>query len=269
MDPRVLWYDMTSDPISYAEERLDLIESLLGIAREKNATEGESYHQLRDAYIVMLAQFARSITVLSRYIGGVYVNRSVVGQTGATTPFIPVSLADQQRAMAGLAEHLFAPDAFSASADLYSHLQEQRRLWNFWGETEDQKVHEWTLALQRGVLAQLLHPTVMTRITDSRLFGNEYPLAESMNDLTNAIFAEDQRGEVNTFRQNLQLEYVSRLIDIVTGDDGYDYPSRSMALYYLRTIERMMDRKRRGNTETRAHTNNILYVIRRALEGED
>ena len=268
MDPRILWYDMTSDPIGYAEERLTLIEGLLGIAREKQTTEGESYHELRDAYVVMLAQFSRSITVLSRYIGGVYINRSVVGQPGAETPFVPVSLTDQQRVMAGLATHLFAPDALSASADLYSHLQEQRRLWNFYNETEDPKVHEWILALQRGVLAHLLHPTVMTRITDSRLFGNEYPLADFMTDLTDAIFAEDLRGDVNTFRQNLQLEYVSRLIDVATGNDSYDYPSQSMALYHLRTIERMMDSKRRGNIETRAHTDNILYVIGRALEGE-
>ena len=210
MDPRILWYDMTSDPVGYADERLALISNLLDLAREKNATEGESYHELRDAYVVMLAQIARSVTVLSRQIGGVYINRSVVGQAGASTPFAPVSLEQQQRAMAGLALHLFAPDALSASADLYSHLQEQRRLWNFWGETEDPKVHEWLLALQRGVLAHLLHPTVMTRITDARLYGNEYPLADVMADLTDAIFSADLRGDVNTFRQNLQLEYTYR-----------------------------------------------------------
>ncbi len=266
MDPRVLWYDMTSDPIGYADERLDLIKGLLGIAREKNATEGDSYHELRDAYIVMLGQIARSITVLSRYVGGVYINRSVIGQPGATTPFVPVSLADQQRAMDRLSSHLFAPDAFLASADLYSHLQEQRRLWNFWGETEDPKVHEWFLSLQQGVLAHLLHPTVMTRITDSRLYGNEYGLADAMQDLTDAIFAEDLRGDVTTFRQNLQLEYVTRLTRIVSGDGDYDYPSQSIALFHLRSIEDMLDGKRRGNTETRAHTENILYVIRRALE---
>jgi len=268
MDPRVLWYDMTSDPIGYAEERLGLIEDLLIIARDKNAAEGESYHQLRDAYVVMLAQFARSITVMSRYIGGVYINRSVVGQAGATTPFTPVSLDDQRRAMAGLAAHLFAPNAFAGSAELYSHLQEQRRLWNFYGETEDPKIHEWLLALQRGVLTHLLHPNVMTRITDSRLYGNEYALTDLMADLTDAVFTEDLRGDVNTFRQNLQLEYVSKLIDVVSDDDDYDYPSQSIALYHLRTIEEMMDGRRRGDIETQAHTDNVLYVIRRALEGE-
>ncbi|MGI9259686.1 MAG: hypothetical protein ACR2QQ_12695, partial [Gammaproteobacteria bacterium] len=82
-----------------------------------------------------------------------------------------------------------------------------------------------------------------------------------------SIFAADMRGDVSTFRQNLQLEYVNRLIRILDNDD-YDYPSQSMALYQLREIEDMMDSKRRGNTETRAHTQSILYVIERALNND-
>ena len=265
MDPRVHWYDLSSDPVGYAEARLNLIEDLLDTARTRNATDGESWHQLRDAYGVLLAQFSRSVSVLTHHIGGVYVNRSVVGQSGAGIPFVPVGLADQQRAMDGLGGYLFAPDALSGSGELYSYLQAQRRLWDWFGQTEDPKIHEWLLSVQRGVLAHLLHPTVMTRITDSRLYGNEYELADMMQDLTDAIFEADRRSDVNTFRQNLQVEYVSRLTDIVTGED-HDYPSQSMALYQLREIERMLRARRSGNLETRAHGQNILYIIRRALE---
>ena len=267
MDPRVHWYDLSSDPVGYADDRLKLIEELLGTAKEKNSTEGESYHQLRDAYVVLLNQFSRSISVLEHQIGGVYVNRSVAGQPGADVPFMPVSLEDQQRAMDGLSNHLFAPSAFEGSEELYGYLQAQRRLWNFWGDTEDPKLHRWLLSIQRGVLAHLLHPTVMTRITDSRLYGNDYALADMMEDLTAAIFDADRRGDVNTFRQNLQVEYVTRLTDVVNGGD-HDYPSQSMALYQLRQVEQMLRGKRSGNLETRAHTQNILYIIRRALEDE-
>ena len=267
MDPRVHWYDLSSDPVGYADDRLNLIEELLGTAKEKNSTEGESYHQLRDAYVVLLNQFSRSISVLEHQIGGVYVNRSVAGQPGADVPFMPVSLEDQQRAMDGLSNHLFAPSAFEGSEELYGFLQAQRRLWNFWGDTEDPKLHRWLLSIQRGVLAHLLHPTVMTRITDSRLYGNDYALADMMEDLTAAIFDADRRGDVNTFRQNLQVEYVTRLTDVVNGGD-HDYPSQSMALYQLRQVEQMLRGKRSGNLETRAHTQNILYIIRRALEDE-
>jgi hypothetical protein len=268
-DPRIHWYDMSSDPVGYAEERLGLIEALMGTAKDKLSRDGESYHELRDAYGILLAQFARSINVLAHHVGGVYVNRSIVGQPGAQTPFVPVTLADQQRAMAGLANHLFSPTALSAPGELYSHLQAQRRLWNLLDETEDPKLHEWLLAIQRGVLAHLLHPTVMTRITDSRLYGNQYPLADVMQDLTDAIFAEDLRGDVNTFRQNLQLEYVTKLTEIATGEaEDYDYPSQSMALFHLRGIERTLRNRRRGDVETQAHTVNVLYVIANALDAD-
>ena len=267
MDPRVHWYDMTNEPIRYAEERLDLIESLLRTAQEKNISEGESYQELRDAYVIMLSQFSRSIGVIAHQIGAIYINRSVVGQADAKIPFVPVDLKTQQYAMSVLIEYLFAPDILSASENLYAHLQEQRRLWNFIGKTEDPKVHRWILSVQKNVLGHLLHPTVMTRITDSRLYGNEYELSDMMGDLTDGVFNEDLRGDVNTFRQNLQTEYVSTLIDIISGSE-HDYPSKSMALYQIRNIERILSNKRRGNIETRAHTGNILYIIQKALDKE-
>ncbi|HEX9876933.1 MAG TPA: zinc-dependent metalloprotease [Gammaproteobacteria bacterium] len=267
VDPRIQWYDMSSDPIGYAVERLGLIEELFGRAIDKHSTPGRSFHELRDAYVVMLAQVARSVNVLARQVGGVYVNRSVVGQDGAQIPFEPVSVADQRRAMEAIAEHLFAPTALATPTDLYNHLQEQRRLWNFWDETEDPKIHEWVLAIQRGALNHFLHPRVMTRITDSRLYGNEYALSDMMQDLTDAIFAADIRDDVNSFRQNLQTEYVTRLIGIREGDD-YDYASKSIALFQLRNIEGMLGRKRGGDLETRAHTQNLLYMIERLLEGD-
>ncbi|MDH3418743.1 MAG: zinc-dependent metalloprotease [Gammaproteobacteria bacterium] len=266
-DPRIHWYDMSSDPIGYAVERIELIESLLDEAVDKLSRDGESYHELRDGYIVMLAQLARSMGVLTHQIGGVYINRSVVGQAGARTPFEPVALADQQRAMTALSEHLFAPSALAAPEDLYNRLQEQRRLWNFRNSTEDPKIHEWVLDLQSSALDHFLHPRVMTRITDSRLYGNEYGLAEVMTDLTEAIFSADLRGDVNTFRQNLQTEYVQRLIGVVADENDYDHTSKSMALYQVREIERLLNRKRGGSLETRAHTQRILYLIERLLEG--
>lgn len=266
-DPRIHWYDMSSDPIGYAVERIELIENLVDEAVDKLSRDGESYHELRDGYIVMLAQLGRSVGVLTHQIGGVYINRSVVGQAGAQTPFEPVALDDQQRAMTALTEHLFSPSALAAPGDLYNRLQEQRRLWNFRTSTEDPKIHEWVLDLQSSALDHFLHARVMTRITDSRLYGNEYGLADVMTDLTDAIFAADLRGDVNTFRQNLQTEYVQRLIAVVADENDYDHTSRSMALYQMREIERLLSRKRGGNLETRAHTQNILYLIERLLDG--
>jgi len=267
IDPRINIYDLSSDPIGYAEARLQLLQHLLQDLESSNTQSGESYQGLVNAYLVLLSQLSNQVRTVTRYVGGLEVNRGLVGQEGATTPFVPVDADLQNRAMAILSEHLFAPDAFLGSSELYAHMQRQRRLFDFRNTTEDPKLHDWLLSVQRGALNHLLHPTVLKRISDTRLYGNTYGVTDLMEGLTEGIFRDDLRGDVNTFRQNLQLEYVNRLARIVDDETNsrYDYPSQSMALYQLREIRSMLDGKR-GNLETRAHAEHIVFAIDAALE---
>jgi hypothetical protein len=268
IDPRVNVNDMTNDAIGYMADRFDIVNDLMGTLQSRYTTEGQSYHEMRNAYLVLTGQMNSAATVTSRYIGGVYVDRAFAGQPGATKPFVPVSRADQKRAMASLAKNVFAPTAFSAPANLYAYLQMQRRGFDFFGTPEDPKIHDRVLTTQKSVLAQLLNPRVMTRVTDSRMYGNQYPLSEVMSDLTSAIFDADARANVNTFRQNLQMEYVNRLVAIITAPtkNNYDYPSQSAALASLRSIQSKLSGKSGVNAETAAHTRNVLFTIEKALK---
>lgn len=268
VDPRINVYDMSSDAIGYAEARLELLEDLLANLVEKNTTEGESYQSLVNAYLVLRSNFNNQITTLTRYIGGLEVNRGTAGQPGAQTPLVPVERGAQQRAMHALGRYLFAPDAFMGSADLYAHMQRQRRLFDFRTSTEDPKLHELHLAAQGRALDHLLHTRVLQRVSDTALYGNEYRLGDLMTDLTAAIFEADMRDPVNTFRQNLQLEYVRRLTDIIEEGSRYDYAAQSMALFQLRQIESRLSRRRAADIGTRAHVENVLYRIERALVPE-
>ena len=268
IDPRVNIGDMSADAITYASERLNLVDVMLADLRNRTGKEGESYQQLVNAYVVMSYEFATAARTMSRYVGGVHVNRAMVDQPGATTPFVPVALADQKRAMAALRNKVFGPGAFAGSDDLYSHLRQQRRSFDFYGATEDPKPHELILAVQKSVLDHLLHPVVLKRVSDSRQYGNQYPLGDVVEDLTDAIFSDDMARSVNTYRQNLQLEYVNRLVAMVSGDAKaqFDYLSQSAALHNLRQIERSLKANPGNDTETRAHRANILYTIEQGLD---
>jgi hypothetical protein len=89
-----------------------------------------------------------------------------------------------------------------------------------------------------------------------------------LTELTAAIFDADIATDVNTFRQNLQLEYVDRLLRVVnaSGDNAHDRVAQSMALDRLRWIQAEMLGSRRGDTETRAHRAHVLYRIQRGLD---
>jgi hypothetical protein len=271
IDPEVMVGDMSNEALDYAEGRMTLVEDLMADLLEKYEDPGQSYEELRNAFLSITGQHAQMAAVASRYVGGVYVDRALIGQEGATEPYRPVSLEKQQRALDLLDQYLFAPDAFEIIPnELYRHLQPQRRGFNFFGESEDPKIHARVLGIQEYVLAHLLHPNVLERMTDTRLYGNEYSLATYMEDLTNDVFAADADGNVNTFRQNLQVAYVESLATVV-GEDGdaqYDNVAQSAALQSLQQIEEMIADKRGVNAETRAHTDHVLHLIESATSTE-
>ncbi len=267
IDPRVMVNDLSGDAITYSIERMKIINKMMKDLKKKYSKPGQSYQELRNAYLLLTSEANNVVTTISRYVGGVYVDRAFEGQKGATNkPFTPVSYKDQKRAMEALAKLAFAPDAFDLPLDLYAYLQQQRRGFGFFTNTEDPKIHTRNLLIQKGVLMHLLHPTVMQRITDSELYGNQYKLSEMLNDLTTAIFKADMAGKVNSFRQNLQTEYVNMLIEISKDSSQYDNRSRNLITYQLKQIERQLSVNKGADTDTQAHREALIIKIKKSFE---
>ena len=266
IDPRVNVSDQSNDQIKWAIDRIELSNDLMKDAKAKFTKNGQSYQELRRVYYLLSGQQGSAANTISRFIGGVYVDRAMAGQEGATQPYTPVSLQDQKRAMAALSKYVFAPNAFDAPNDLYNYLAMQRRGQEFFRGPEDPKIHSQVLAYQKNVLDHLLHYNTLQRITDSELYGNQYTLSSFMTDLNNAIFKTDINGNVNSFRQNLQLEYTKMLIDMLTGkqSDKYDFNAKSMALYNLKTIRTMAIPS--GNIISKAHKEHLRTLIDNALK---
>jgi len=268
IDPRTMVSDMSSDNIGYAIERMALVNDLIPQLQDKLAHPDQSWQEVLNSFAIVNTEYLSAARTISRHIGGVYVDRAMVGQEGAGQPFTAVPETEQKRAMAALNERVFAPDAFEAPQSLYRHLQAQRRGFDFYETTEDPKIHETVLGVQQDIFSFLLNAVTLQRISDSQLYGNTYGLGEMMGDLTDAVFDADVKGDVNTFRQNLQIEYVKRLIGVagLNGSSSHDYLSQSAALYNLEQVRDMLGRKRGGDSGTRAHTTHVLFLIDKALD---
>lgn len=266
IDPRVMIGDLSNDQIGYSVNRMKLVDSMMNDVKTKFSKTGQSYQELRRAYYLLSGQRAVAANVVSRFIGGVYVDRAMINQEGGTKPYTPVSLEDQKRAMNVLKDYAFAPDAFSAPSDLYNYLAMQRRGFGFMRGTEDPKIHEQILTYQENVLKHILHPNTLQRITDSELYGNEYTLPVFMTDLNSAVFKADIYGNVNSFRQNLQISYTNTLIDMLTAKESSRFTNnaKSMALYNLQQIRTMAAPK--GNISSKAHKQHLRTLIDNALK---
>ncbi len=270
IDPRVMTGDMSNDQITYSINRMELVNDLMPKIKSKFNKKGQSYQELRQAYYILRGQYGRAGDVISRFIGGVYVDRSMIGQDINTKPYTPVSYKDQKRAMSALKKYVFAPNAYEAPNDLYNYIAMQRRGYNFFESPEDPKIHDLVLYFQKRILNHVLHPNTLQRITDSELYGNTYQLSEFMTDLNNAIFKEDASGTINTFRQNLQLEYTKRLTNILGKSNPdqkvkYTYAAKSMALYNLKRIK-LMVANTNGDRLTKAHKDHLRTIINNTIE---
>jgi len=266
IDPRVMTWDMSNDMVTYATERFKLMNTLAGKLKDKYTLPGESYATLTRRYYFLLNQRYAMAVALSRYIGGIYVDRSFPDQQSGNKPFMPVPVAYQKQALEVIGNNIFSPTAFKADTYLFPYLQRQRRGYNFFGTTENPKPERILLDMQKQVLEFLLHPVTMQRINTSSLYGNTYNLADVFNDMTNEIFKADLKTNVNLYRQNLQFEYVKRLAVIVnTPESDFDYPSKAAAYQSLKKIKSILATSVSSNEQTRAHRATLNFMIDKTL----
>ena len=266
IDPRVMVNDLSSDAITYGVERIEKVQSLMRGLKNRY-TSGVSWQELRNAYGSLSGAYGQMAGIISRYVGGVYVERVAPG-ANSTAPYTPVAYADQKRAMNALAKYAFAPNAMEIPAEITAYLQPQRRGYNFFGTTEDPKFHSRVDAMQSGVLDHLLSTSTMLRLSDSRLYGNKYSVGEMLGDLTKAIFDEDLNGNVNTFRQVLQINYTERLIAItgLKGNSRHDEISKARATAQLQEISRKLKSSTGVDKDGKDHRNYVLTLIEKALD---
>jgi hypothetical protein len=260
IDPRAMLFDMSSDPIAYGEQRCEMVKAELKNVLKDVADPGKSWQEVGQAYMTLTKDAGNALTAISRYVGGVYVERAVQGQAADTLPFKPVEADKQRRALLALAKYAFAPDTLAAPPELYAHLQQQRRGFDHGDETEDPKLHDMTFRMQTSLLSHVLHPLTLQRLQDSALYGNEVSVDEVLSTLTTAICTGDDPAKpVSTMRQNLQLDYITRLLNIAhTG--SYYHATQSSALLQIERIRNLTF------ANTPAHQLAIKYRIRRALD---
>ena len=139
-------------------------------------------------------------------------------------------------------------------------MQAQRRGFSGPGEP---LIHARILNAHKSVLNHLLHKRVLARITDSGLYGNQY--GEMMGDLSGAVFDADLDGPVNSIRQNLQQEYVDRMIGVFESS-GFDHVSKAAALSSLKSIQKTIMSAPESEASTMAHRDLLLHKIEQALD---
>ncbi len=268
-DPRINVGDLSSDAITYSVQQIKLAESVMPQLLNRYGHDQHSYEPLRKSFALLFGNYGKNGGIISRYIGGVYVERFMPGlSTGK--PYQAVPAAEQRRAMGALATYIFAPDAFKIPDGLVHYLQTERRGFNLFPKSELPSMYEAMLNTQKSVLAHLLHPSTLDRLNESHFVGNTYTQSEMLQSLTDAIFKSDLEVLPNTMRRNLQVAYTEQLLGIWKSKYGFDGVTKANILAEIKRIEKWMQSALpKGVAETyvlKAHRDHVTQLIDMALD---
>lgn len=212
LDPDVNLYDLGSDPLAFFQRRLAISRELWDRVQNRTLKPGESYEVLRRSFDYGFQQFARTLPVVVKYVGGVTYLRDHAG-TGRAT-FTPVPLPRQRAALQMLTESLFKADSFKFSPATISRLAVD----HFSARARpDVSVGGRVLALQSAALDQLMSDAVAIRLLDSQEKLEDrkqvLSLGELYGSVQDAVWSELKSGkDINGMRRNLQREHLKRLV---------------------------------------------------------
>jgi hypothetical protein len=264
IDPRAMLFDLSRDVVSYGRERCELVKKRMETLLERSAEDGASWQQVVADFATLNSEMSNTLVAVSRQVGGVEVERAFAGQGAERKPFVPVSAERQREAMALLAEYGFGPGAWQVPAELAAHLQVQRRGFDHDGP-EDPKLHELAAKLQRALLDHLLNGAVLTRLSDSALYGNEFGVGEMLSALSAAIFRGDPENRPSTVRQTLQAMYLERLLAMANSGQQVS-ATQAAALSEVLLLRTALENRAQILMGAPQHQALLLYKIRRALD---
>jgi hypothetical protein len=294
-DPLARRYDFAKDPLDYAKSQMELARWHRGRLLDKFVKDGQSWARARRGYTITLGMQTRSLSIMSNWVGGAFVNRARKGDPNARPPIEVVPAQQQRDALQFVIDNAFYDDAFGLTPDLLQRMTVDRWL-DAGGFREGMEEAPWSIhdrigGIQSSALTMLINPTTLRRVYDNEFrvpTGEDaLTLPEVMDAVSNAIWSEIEKAPsgnftnrnpmISSLRRNLQSEHIDRLIDLrmpamIRGEAGKAVAT--LATRQLRTLSEKLKGLTEGSrfasldTYTQAHLTEAKIRIDKALDAD-
>ncbi|WP_052050716.1 zinc-dependent metalloprotease [Leptolyngbya sp. KIOST-1] len=231
LDPKASAWDMSSDPLGYAEDQMAIAKTIWDRLDWYSVNPGEGYGQLRQRVNLVFSHYDMQAMIIANYIGGQRFTRTDPWSSRGRAPFEPIPAAEQRRALAVLNHRVFAPDALALSPELVNRLAPDR--WLDWGQNPfvdriDYPIYDRILFTQAFTLSDLLDGYRLLRLRDSEFKqpgGEAFRLAELFDTLGHSIWSEvlnppAEGVSISSLRQGLQRHHLNTLTSLVLRNHG-------------------------------------------------
>ena len=291
IDPLARRYDFSAWPLDYAENQIRLIDYYRGRLLTDFVDDGESWAKARQGYQITLNQQMGAVSIMANWIGGAFVQRDHKGDPDARPPLEVVDAERQRAALDFVLENGLRTEAYGLSPELMKYLTTDI-WWDQWSNQfaeRDFPVHDRVNAMMASTLTMVMNPTTLGNVFDNefRVESGEdtITLPEVMSKTIAEVFSELDKAPsktytarepmISSFRRNLQLGLVDRLIDFTkpgSMSGAAAAPVRTLSTHSLRelgeTIDGALEAKGKLDPYTLAHLSEMSTRIEKALEAD-
>ncbi|GIW74084.1 MAG: hypothetical protein KatS3mg103_0606 [Phycisphaerales bacterium] len=291
-DPLARRYDLSADPLDYAQNQMRLVRTLREKILDKYVKEGDSWARARRGYSITLGQHLNAVSMMANWVGGTFQSRAKKGDPGDQQPLTPVPAEQQRAALEFVIDNTFFDEAFGLTPELVSKMTVDK-WWDGGGqgslfEEPVYPVHDRIRGIQASAMTMILNPTTLERVYNNELVvaadQDALTLAEVMTTIKDAAWRElkdppagpysDRKPMISSLRRGLQSQHIDRLIDLTNlGFPGASGAALSnLASLQLRELRQEIDAALKAgdkmDTYTKAHLMDASDRIARALEAQ-
>jgi hypothetical protein len=292
-DPLSNRWDMSSDPIAWAQLQSKLADEMLVNFDKWAVDSDEPSHFLRGAFLTLMFDKTRNASYVSRLIGGQYFNRNRASDTNAVAPLVLVPADTQRKALDELAKTVFNDEFLKVDPELLNRLPVSRDSdgENWPTARIDFPVHQTMLRLQSGALLSIMNPVTIQRVYDAELKStadNKFTAAELLTKTRDAIWSlpkgdvefTDAKPAISSTRRNLQKQWLQNMISLAKMDNNAMLSAdvSSMARQVLRDLSSEIELSMKAHAKdkgskldfaSRAHLTETKSRIDRTLDSQE
>lgn len=284
-DPFIRRFDLSSDPMAYAESRAKLADGLLENIKEWAIDEGEAKYHMTRAFNILMAERTRNFAFVADMIGGQHFSRAHKGDPNAPTVFTLVDPGQQRAALKALSETVFDSDFFELDPAVLNELANPR--WSDWtGRPSlrlDYPVHDRVRMTQLMTLLSISSPPVLQRIYDAELKSSDsdkFTAAELITKTRDMIWNfevngaySDAKPMINSLDRNLQRDHLNIMLLAAQATPGRTMSAdiQSMMREALRELYAKIDsvlENGQPDFASRAHLRECHSRIERVLNAQ-
>ncbi len=273
-DPNISRGDLGSDPLAYSQKMMELSRYLILTNGARYPKKGESYWDFTRTLFGMLQVYSSSAADVTRYIGGIHLNRNHKGDAREKPVMQPVDGAKQRKALDILNRYVFSETAFTFPKSYFGKLTTNPfpNLSSFTlGSGGDYPIRDSIANAQRQALAVVFSGSTIGRVVNNEFKASDPSKALKLTTLFgtigSAVWSELDSGKaVNSVRRQLQRSHLETMVSMLVRS-GAPEDARMLAWDQLGTLKTKLTAAKTRNLDdyTRIHVAESLMRVNRAL----